>query len=57
MIRVSLNHSLYFNDSNGATDTFQHAVRKSGLIRQMGVTAGTHKTFTIFFAIGPIWAF
>ena len=57
MIRVSLNHSLYFNDSNGATDTSQHSVRKSGLIRQMGVTAGTHKTFTVFFAIGPIWEF
>jgi hypothetical protein len=57
MIRVSLNHSLYFNDSNGLTDTFQHAVRKSGLIRQIGVTAGTHKTIMLFFAIGPIWQF
>jgi hypothetical protein len=56
MIRVSLNHSLYFKDTYGTTDRFQ-PVRKSGLIRLMGVAAGTHKTITVFFAIGPIWEF
>jgi hypothetical protein len=51
LIRVSLNHSL------STTDTSQHLVRKSGLIRLVGVTVGTHKTIMVFFAIGPIWEF
>ena len=28
---------------------------KTGLLRQMGICAGTNKTILIFFAIGPLW--
>jgi hypothetical protein len=57
MIRVSLNHNIYLNDVQGTTGSSSNSAPRSGITRILGVTAGSHKTVMVFFAIGPLWAF
>jgi hypothetical protein len=55
LFRFSFNNYLYIDDS--PNNPPQRSKRKSGLVRQMGTLAGTHKTIIVFFGIGPIWMF
>lgn len=52
LIRFSWSNHLYADDYGRGGQPAEH---RTGLLRQMGVCAGTHGTVQIFFAIGPIW--
>ncbi len=57
LFRFSFNNYLYIDDSDRNNNASQRSSRKTGLIRQMGLLAGTNKTIVVFFGIGPIWVF
>jgi hypothetical protein len=52
LIRFSWSNFLYGDDYGRGGSPNEH---RTGLLRQMGISAGTHKTVEIFFAIGPVW--
>lgn len=56
LVRVSLNH-YEFLDSDTTVGGSQDRGNKMGLLEQVGVSAGTHRTVMIFVGIGPFWRF
>jgi hypothetical protein len=54
LIRFSWSNDLFADEYGRGASSNE---RRTGLLRQMGVAAGTHKTVEIFFAIGPLWDF
>ncbi len=52
LVRFSWSNFLYADDYGHGG---QPSERRTGLLRQMGICAGTGHTVVIFFAIGPIW--
>jgi hypothetical protein len=52
LIRFSWTNYLYAGDYGRGGGPPEH---RTGLLRRIGVCAGTHRTIEIFFAIGPIW--
>ncbi len=55
LFRFSVNNYLNLEDED--SDAPHGSKRKSGLIRQVGVLAGTHHTIMAFVGIGPFWRF
>ncbi|MCU1261506.1 MAG: hypothetical protein JWO80_4391 [Bryobacterales bacterium] len=55
LLRVSMNNYASLDDSDINTTTPNRPRRKTGMIWQFGVAAGTHRTIVIFAAIGPCW--
>ena len=52
LIRFSWSNYLFGDDYGHGSSSNE---RRTGLLRQMGICAGTHKTIEIFFSIGPVW--
>jgi hypothetical protein len=55
LFRFSVNN--YLNSDDEDSDAPHSSKRKSGLIRQVGVLAGTHHSIIAFVGIGPFWGF
>jgi hypothetical protein len=55
LIRISVNDYVSLEDPDGNTSTPHRSRRKAGMIRQWGVSIGTHRTIVVFAGIGPFW--
>jgi hypothetical protein len=55
LIRVSVNDFVSLEDPDSNTSTPHRSRRKSGMIRQLGVSIGTHRTIVVFAGIGLFW--
>ncbi|MDQ1469749.1 MAG: hypothetical protein QOJ99_1229 [Bryobacterales bacterium] len=55
LIRVSVNDYGSFQDPDSNTTTSHRSGRRVGIVRQWGVSIGTHRTIVIFAGIGPFW--
>jgi hypothetical protein len=57
LVRLSLDNYTWLDDADGDVTGSQRSKRKSGLVQQAGVLAGTHGTVIIFVDIGACWRF
>jgi hypothetical protein len=57
LVRLTFNNFTNLDDSDVNFPGSHRSKRRYGLLQQIGILGGTHRSFMIFFAVGPFWSF